>query len=337
MMPSSHPELFPMSACWWAYVLFCLLIVGGLFLDLRRRRGLEKTVGHREAVFTVLVWVILALLFCAGLFAYGIWRFPSDPRLSGFDPKALAWQCSLEFLSGYLVEKSLSVDNLFIFLVVFEYFAIPEKYRHGILFYGILGALIFRGIFIALGTVLMQISWVPLVFGVFLGFTGIKVAFSPESHPDPSRNFVIRLLKMVLPITPGFRGDKFLVREAGRWCGTPLLVTLVFIEVTDIIFAVDSVPAIFAITGEPFIVFTSNVFAILGLRALFFILAGMASKFHYLKYGLGFILCFVGFKMSWLDHHYEGGKFPTVWSLGIIVGALLISGFCSTLFPKRNS
>ena len=210
----------------------------------------------------------------------------------------------------------------------------PPKYRHKILFYGILGAMVFRGIFIALGSVLMQISWVPLLFGVFLVFTGLKVAFGPESHPDPAENVILRLLKKILPITPTLHGGKFLIRESGRLMGTPLLLTLVFIEFTDIVFAVDSVPAIFAITKEPFIVFTSNIFAILGLRALFFLLSGLMSKFHYLKYGLGFILCFVGLKMSWLDRHFDG-HFPTVWSLGIIVGALVVSGLCSALFPKR--
>ena len=332
----SHPVLFPMSTCWWVYLLFCLLILGGLLLDLKKRSGSEKAIGHREALLTVLVWIGLALLFCTGLYAYGLWHFPQDTRLAGLDPKLLARQCSFDFLSGYLVEKSLSIDNLFIFIVVFDFFAIPEKYRHRILFYGIIGALVFRGIFIALGSLLMEISWVPLLFGAFLILTGLKVAFGPESHPDPSKNIVIRLLKRLIPISPHFHGDKFLVRDVGRWVGTPLLVTLVFIEVTDIVFAVDSVPAIFAITKEPFIVFTSNVFAILGLRALFFLLSDMATRFHYLKYGLGFILCFVGIKMAWLDHHFHGGKFPTAWSLGIILVSLLLSGIASRLFPPSS-
>ncbi|MFZ4387778.1 MAG: TerC family protein [Chthoniobacterales bacterium] len=330
-----HPELFPMETTWWLYGLFCLLILGSLFVDMRRRSGNDHEIGHREAVLNVVVWISLALLFCAGLYAYGLWQFPRTPNLAGYDAHALAKQCSLEFLSGYLVEKSLSIDNLFIFLVVFDFFAIPQKYRHRILFYGILGALIFRAAFIALGSVLMQISWVPFVFGVFLLFTGLKVAFGPESHPDPSKNVLIRLLKRFLPISQKFHDEKFFVREAGRWVGTPLLLTLFFIEVTDIIFALDSVPAIFAITSEPFIVFTSNIFAILGLRALYFVLAGMASKFHYLKYGLGFILCFVGLKMSWLDHHYEG-HFPISWSLGIIVGALAAAAFFSWLLPLKK-
>lgn len=289
--------------------------------------------GHREAVLSVIFWIVLALLFCAGLYVFALWHFPKDPRLAGYDTHALAAQCSMEFLSGWLVEKSLSIDNLFLFLVVFDFFAIPEKYRHRILFYGILGALVFRGLFIALGSVLMQISWVPVVFGIFLGITGLKVAFGPEAHPDPSRNILVRILKRYLPISPGLHGGKFIVREAGRWLATPLLLTLLFIEMTDIVFAVDSVPAVFGITREPFIVFTSNVFAILGLRALYFLFAGIVSRFHYLKYGLGFILCFVGFKMSWLDHLGEG-HFPTLWSLAIILGALLLSGLFSWYYPR---
>ncbi len=325
-----------MESTWWAYALFCLLILFALFLDLRRRNGNEHPIGHREALGNVLLWVILALLFCAGLYAYCLWKFPSEPSLSGYDAHALARQCSLEFLSGWLVEKSLSIDNLFIFLVIFDFFAVPEKYRHRILFYGILGALLFRALFIALGSVLMQLCWVPFIFGIFLAVTGLKVAFGPENHPDPSKNILVRILRRILPISPDLHGPDFVFRREGRWYGTPLLVTLVVIEMTDIIFAVDSVPAIFAITSEPFIIFTSNVFAILGLRALFFVMAGMASKFHYLKYGLGFILCFVGAKMAWLDHHFHG-HFPTSWSLGIIVTALLLAGVFSWLLPADTS
>ena len=335
MSSSYHPPLFPFGEYWWLYGLFCLLILAGLILDMRRRGGKEHALAHREAILNVIVWIALALLFCAGLYAYCLWRFPQDPRLLGYDAHQLARQCSLEFLSGYLVEKSLSIDNLFIFLIVFDFFAIPDRFRHRVLFYGILGALIFRGLFIALGAVLMQIAWVPIVFGLFLIFTGLKVAFGPEAHPDHSKNILIASLKRVLPITPELHGGAFLLRREGRWFGTPLLLTLLFIEVTDIIFALDSVPAIFAITKEPFIVFTSNVFAILGLRAVYFVLSGMVSKFHYLKYGLGFILCFVGLKMTWLDHHFAG-HFPTSWSLAIILLALLLSGICSWVFPKRE-
>lgn len=330
------PELFPFGRFWWLYGLFILMIVGSLLLDMRRRNGKEHRIGHAEAIRNALIWVVLALFFAAGLYFYGLREFPADPRLAGLDHSALARQSSLEFLSGWLMEKSLSVDNLFIFLVVFEFFAIPSAYRHRILFYGILGALFFRALFIAIGSLLMQVSWVPMVLGVFLGITGLKVAFGPESHPDPERNILLRILRRFLPVTHSLGGGKFLVRESGRLAGTPLLLALVVIEFTDVVFAVDSVPAVFAITSEPFLVFTSNVFAILGLRALYFLLEGMASRFHYLKYGLGFILCFVGLKMAWLDHHLAGGV-PTGWSLGIIVAGLSAAAFASWLFPKREA
>jgi len=335
MPTDNHPELFPFSSTWWLYAVFCLFILLALYFDLRKRGGTEHVIGHREAVLNAAFWIALALLFCGGLYAYALWRFPLDPRLVGCDARLLAKQCTLEFLSGYVVEKSLSIDNLFIFLVVFDFFAIPEKFRHRILFFGILGALIFRGIFIAIGAALMQIVWVPVIFGIFLFLTGIKVAFASASHTDPAKNPLIRVIKYIIPIRPELNGGSFLVKHNNKWFGTPLLVALLFIEVTDVIFALDSVPAIFAITREPFIVFTSNVFAILGLRALYFLLAGMVSNFHYLKYGLGFILAFVGVKMSWLDHHF-GGRFPIGYSLGIIVVSLLLSGIASWLFPPRD-
>jgi tellurite resistance protein TerC len=332
-----HPQLFPMDRVWWLYGLFCLMILASLFLDMRRRAGKDTGDSHREAILNVVLWISFALIFCAGLYLYGLWSFPHDPRLAGCDPRQLARQCSLEFLSGWLVEKSLSIDNLFIFLVVFDFFAIPQRYRHRILFYGIVGALIFRAAFIALGSVLMQIPWVPALFGLFLVFTGLKVAFGPESHPDPANNLIVRLLRRILPVTHSLRDGQFVVRESGMLMATPLLLALVVIEFTDIIFAFDSVPAIFAITTEPFIVFTSNIFAILGLRALFFVLSGMAAKFHLLKYGLGFILVFVGAKMLWLDHHFPGGHFPTWLSLTVILGTLLLTGFLSWMIPRKES
>lgn len=338
-MTAVHPELFPMTQVWWIYGLFVLMILGSLLLDMRLGSGKASHAGegHRGALMNVAGWVGFALIFCAALYFYGLWSFPRDPRLVGFDPHQLARQCSLEFLSGWLVEKSLSVDNLFIFLVVFDFFAIPARYRHRILFYGIVGALLFRGIFIALGSVLMQIPWIPLLFGGFLVITGFKVAFGPESHPDPSRNVIVRILRRILPVTPTFHDGRFVVRESGVLMATPLLLALIVIEFTDILFAFDSVPAIFAITSEPFIVFTSNIFAILGLRALFFVLSGMASKFHLLKYGLGLILVFVGAKMLWLDHHFPGGHFPTWLSLAVILGTLLLTGVLSWMIPQKES
>lgn len=330
-----HPVLFPIGSVWWAYALFCLLILGVLFWDLQGENARDSEKAQHQSLISVVFWIVLAMVFCVGLYAFCLWHFPSDPRLSGLDTKVLARQCSMEFLSGWLVEKSLSIDNLFVFLLLFESFAIPKQYHHRILFYGILGAILFRAIFISLGALVIRIPVVPLVFGVFLVFTGFKVAFAPTTISDPKKNFLYRFLLKVLPISPEFHGGKFLVKESGRLLGTPLLLTLIFIEVSDIIFAIDSVPAIFAITREPFIVFTSNIFAIVGLRALFFLLSGMLYKFHHLKYGLGIILCFVGLKMSLLDRHFDG-HFPTTWSLSIILAALLLSGLLSWWFPAPH-
>jgi tellurite resistance protein TerC len=204
-----------------------------------------------------------------------------------------------------------------------------------VLFYGILGALFFRAIFIALGSVLMQYEWIVWFFGGFLILTGVKIFFAPDKPLDPDKNPIIRLLKKMLPVTQNLEGQSFFVRREGRLFATPLFVALVFVELTDIVFAVDSVPAIFAITSEPFIVFTSNVFAILGLRALYFLLAGVMDKFYLLKYGLGVVLIFVGLKMVWLNNMF-GGKFPIGWSLGIIGSVIGLSVLLSFLFPKQT-
>jgi len=222
------------------------------------------------------------------------------------------------------VEKTLAVDNIFIFVVVFGFFSIPLKYQHRVLFFGIIGALLFRIIFIALGSFLIQYQFIVILFGVFLILTGIKIIFAPEKPIDPEKNPVIRLFRKVFPLTPNLEGQKFFVRKEKILYATPLMIALLFIEVSDIIFAVDSVPAIFAITKEPLIVFTSNVFAILGLRAMYFMLAGVVHKFRYLKYGLGVVLVFVGLKMAWLNELF-GGKFPIVTSLFIITAIIALS------------
>jgi tellurite resistance protein TerC len=239
------------------------------------------------------------------------------------------------YLAGYLLELSLSVDNVFVFAMIFATFAVPLKYQHRVLFYGILGALIFRGIFITLGSVLIQFHWVLYVFGAFLIITGVKLAFASETNVDPEKNLLLRLLRRLMPITRGFRGQRFFVREGGRVHATPLLVALVGLEATDIVFAIDSVPAIFAVTREPFIVFTSNIFAILGLRSLYFLLGGAVEKFHLLRYGLAFVLVFVGLKMVWLDEWY-GGKFPIGLSLAIIASAITASIVASLVIPPRH-
>jgi tellurite resistance protein TerC len=226
------------------------------------------------------------------------------------------------------------VDNIFVFVLVFSYFAIPAQYQHRVLFFGIIGALVFRAIFIAIGSVLMQYHWVVILFGVFLVLTGLKMLFAPEKGLEPDRNPLVRLFRKFVPVTGELHGQKFFVRLKGVLYATPLLIALLFVEVTDIIFAVDSVPAIFALTREPLIVFTSNVFAILGLRALYFMLADAIGKFHLLKYGLALVLIFVGLKMAWLNGMF-GGKFPIGWSLGIIGGLIAVSVMLSWLIPKR--
>jgi tellurite resistance protein TerC len=331
--------LFPIVDYWWFYLTFTLFVLLMLALDLGVFHRKAHVVSFREATTWSVVWISLALAFNYFLYRYALWKFPRDPRLigvSGFEPEAAAQQIGLEFLTGYLVEKSLSVDNIFIFVLVFSYFAIPQKYQHRVLFFGILGALLFRSVFIAMGAALIQYKWVVILFGVFLIATGIKMLFAPERGLEPDKNPLIRLFRRFVPVAPALDGQKFFTRVGGIVHATPLFIALLFVEATDIIFAVDSVPAIFALTREPLIVFTSNVFAILGLRALYFMLAGAIHKFHMLKYGLALVLIFVGLKMAWLNEAF-GGKFPMGWSLGIIAALIAASVALSLLFPKPQS
>jgi len=332
-------ELFPFAEYWWFYLCFAGFVLLLLALDLGVFHRQAHEVSFREAAVWSVVWGTLALGFNFLLYQYALWKFPQDSRLlaiSGFDPSGAAWRVSLEFLSGYIVEKSLSVDNVFIFVLVFSYFATPAKYQHRVLFYGIIGALIFRGIFIALGSALMQYHWIVVIFGAFLIFTGVKMMFAPEKGVAPDKNLPIRLFRRFVPITSELHGQRFFVWSNGVLYATPLFVALLFLETTDVIFAVDSVPAIFALTSEPFIVFTSNIFAILGLRALYFMLAGAVDKFHMLKYGLAVVLIFVGLKMVWLNDLF-GGKFPISLSLAIITAVIATSVVLSLVFPKAHT
>jgi tellurite resistance protein TerC len=303
--------LFPFATYWWFYAGFTALVLVLLALDLGVFHRHAHVVSFRESLTWSIVWVALALVFNYGFYLYAVSQYGADTGA----------RLGLEFLTGYIVEKSLAIDNIFVFVLVFAYFNIPAQYQHRVLFYGIIGALIFRAIFIALGAVLMQYQWVVLLFGGFLLLTGVKMLFAPDTKVEPDKNPLMRLFRRVMPITPDFHGQRFLVRLEGRWHATPLLVALVFLETSDIIFAVDSVPAIFALTREPLIVFTSNVFAILGLRAMYFLLADAIERFHLLKYALALILIFVGLKMVWLNEMF-GGKFPIEWSLAIIGGLL---------------
>ena len=328
--------LFPFSEYWHVYLIFLAGVIALLAIDLGVFHREAHEVSFTEAATWSVVWVALALAFNVGFYFYALQSFPNNPRLAaipGFDADAAAWRAALEFLTGYIVEKSLAVDNIFVFVVVFAYFAIPAKYQHRVLFYGIVGALVFRAMFIAMGSVLMQYHWVIVVFGVFLILTGIKMFFAPEKGIDPDRNPIIRLFKRFMPVTPELHGSRFFVRLDGRLVATPLFVSLLFLELSDVIFAVDSVPAIFALTREPLIVYTSNVFAILGLRSLYFALAGVMGLFRFLHYGLAAILVFVGAKMLLADLY----KVPIGLSLGIIAAILAVSVALSLAFRERQA
>ena len=315
--------LFPLSSYWGFYAGFVAFILLLLAFDLGIVHRRAHAVGFRESLIWSVIWVAVALAFNYALYRYTV---------AAFGEQAGA-RIGLEFLTGYIVEKSLAVDNLFVFVLVFQYFAVPAPLQHRVLFYGIIGALVFRGAFIALGSVLMQYEAIVLVFGLFLLVTGVKMLWAPDQKVEPERNPLLRLFRRVVPVVPQLHGQRFVIRQGGRWCATPLLVALLCLETSDIIFAVDSVPAIFAISREPLIVFTSNVFAILGLRAMYFLLAGAVDRFHLLKYALAFILIFVGLKMVWLNELFDG-KFPIQWSLGII-GALLAGGVIASLAVKN--
>jgi len=317
--------LFPFAQYWWFYAGFTAFVLLLLAVDLGVFHRQAHAVGFRESLGWSVVWVTLALAFNYGFGVYA-------SQVHGPDAGG---RVALEFLTGYLVEKSLAVDNIFVFVLVFGYFGIPLQYQHRVLFYGIAGALLFRAIFIALGAVLMQYHAVVLLFGAFLLFTGLKMLRAPEQKVEPEKNPVVRLVRRVMPVTESLHGQRFFVRLDGRWHATPLLLALLVLEMSDIIFAVDSVPAIFAISSEPLIVFTSNVFAILGLRAMYFLLAGAVERFHLLKYGLALILIFVGLKMVWLNEWF-GGKFPIEWSLGIIAALLAGAVLVSILRPRHE-
>jgi len=335
---NAHLSLFPIAEYWPAYLGFLLLVFVLLAVDLGVFHREAHAVSMREAAGWSVVWVSLALVFNLGFWLYMRWHFPQDARLMaipGFDPAAAAHQTALEFLAGYIVEYSLSVDNIFVFVVVLTYFGVPPVLQHRVLFFGILGALVFRGIFIALGAALMQFEVVVWVFGAFLVFTGLRMITGGEEGPvEPHERWVIRQFRRYVPVTPSFEGQRFFTRPGGRLHATPLFITLLFLEMTDILFAVDSVPAIFGLTREPFVVFTSNIFAILGLRNLYFLLAGAVDKFHLLKYGLGLVLVFVGLKMAILNRLW-GGHFPIGISLGIILGVIALSITLSLLYPKK--
>lgn len=303
-----------------AFVGFVLLM---LALDLGVFNRKSHEVSFKEAAVWSVVWVALALIFNTLFYAYTSSKYGAE----------IAGNSAFEFLTGYVLEYTLSIDNIFVFILVFQYFAIPPEYKHRVLFFGILGALIFRAVFIALGSALLQFHWVIYLFGGFLILTGIKMFLSGSEEIHPERNPIIRLFQRFVPVTHNIDGKSFFILKDGVRHATPLFIALLLLEMTDIVFAVDSVPAIFGITSEPFIVFTSNIFAILGLRSMYFMLAGVITRFYLLHYGLGFVLAFVGLKMVWLNDLYNG-KFPITWSLVIIAAAIAISVVASILKPQ---
>jgi tellurite resistance protein TerC len=330
--------LFPLSQYWWFYVAFTALVLVLLAVDLGVFHRRAHAVSVREAAGWSAMWVALALVFNYAMYHFMLRQLAGDTRLlavAGFDPQKAAWRAALEFLAGYITEYSLSVDNIFVFVVILGYFQVPAKYQHRVLFFGILGALVFRGLFIALGALLLRFALMVALFGIVLIYTGGQMMFAPEKPPAPERNIVIRAFRRFVPVTTAIEDGSFVKRVAGRWHATPLLIALLSLELTDIVFAVDSVPAIFALTHEPLIVFTSNVFAILGLRSMYFMLAAAVDKFHMLKYGLGLVLIFVGLKMVWLNHDFRG-HFPIEISLGIIIGVIGTSIALSLMFPKQS-
>lgn len=330
--------LFPFADYWGFYALFTLFVLAVLALDLGVFHKQAHEVSFKEASAWTAVWIGLAFVFNFFFYKYAHWRFSTDERylnIPGFNPEEQAKTSALEFLTGFVVEKSLAVDNIFIFAVVFSYFAIPKVYQHRVLFWGILGALVFRALFIAMGSVLMQYKFVVLFFGILLIVTGIKMFFMGTKQENLENNFIVKQLKKVFRVHPKIEGESFFIKKDGLTYVTPLFLALIFIEVTDIIFAVDSVPAIFALTKEPLIVFTSNIFAILGLRSMYFMLSGVMDRFIYIKYGLAAVLVFVGAKMVYLNDAF-GGKFPIVWSLSIISLLIGLSIIVSIVVDSRR-
>jgi tellurite resistance protein TerC len=297
----------------WFWVGFLAFVLGMLALDLGVFHRKAHVVRAREAAIWTGVWISLAFLFATGLYVF-------------VDANA-----ALTFVTGYLIEESLSVDNIFVMVMIFSYFAVPAQYQHRVLFWGILGALVMRGIFIGLGALLIQrFHWIIYVFGGLLVVTGIRMALRQDEHFDGEHNPIVRLARRFLPFTARYDGQRFFTVENGKRLATPLFLVLVLVEFTDLIFAVDSIPAIFAVTSDPFIVFTSNIFAILGLRSLYFLLASVVHRFHYLKYGLAVILSYVGVKMllsSWVH-------VPILLSLSVILGVLTLSIVLSLMFPR---
>lgn len=294
------------------WVGFNILVLFMLALDLGIFHRKDHKISIKEGLVWSVIWIVVALIFNVIVYFW------------------MGSEKALQFFTGYLIERSLSIDNIFVFLMIFTYFAVPDKFQYKILFWGIIGALVFRGIFIVLGAFLIQqFHWVIYIFGAFLVYTGIKMGIAEDKEIEPEKNPILKFVRKILPVTKDYASGKFFVKQAGRVLGTPLFVVLVVVESTDVVFAVDSIPAIFAITTDPFIVYTSNVFAILGLRALYFAIAGLMDLFYYLKYGLAAVLSFVGIKMLISGFYHM----PDLMALGIIAAILAVSIIVSLMKP----
>ena len=310
------------SLPWWVWILFYVMVLVMLWIDLKSfgKNG-QHEVSISEAMKMTAVWVGVSLLFCAGIYFF----YPGNSH-----------EMAMEFLAGYIIEKSLSMDNLFVFLMLFSFFGVQRKYQHEVLFWGILGALILRSVFIFAGTALIvRFEWINGIFGMFLIYTGIKMfSHQGDEQVDPSKNIFMKIFKRFFPVTDQMHEDRFFIVENGKRLATPLFIALLVIETTDVAFAVDSIPAVFSVSHDPFIVLTSNIFAILGLRALYFALAAVAKYFTYLKYGLGVILSFVGVKMLL---ELKDIEIPTTISLAVIFGLLALSMGLSVILSKRKT
>jgi tellurite resistance protein TerC len=303
-----------LSGTLWLWIGFNLFVLAMLALDLGIFHRNAHAVSIKEASIWSAVWITLAMGFNAGVYFF-----------SGPEP-------ALQFLAGYLIEKSLSVDNIFVFALLFSYFHVPAAYQHRVLFWGVLGALVMRGLLIVLGAALLDtFHWISYLFGAFLIFTGVRMAFHKEEEVHPERNPLLKLVRRLVPVTHNYERDRFMVRRAGHVLVTPLLLVLLVVETTDLIFALDSIPAIFAVTLDPFIVYTSNVFAILGLRSLYFVFANAMTRFYYLKLGLAVVLSFVGVKMVLADVYH----IPIALSLAVIAMVLASAIIASVVRARR--
>ena len=310
----------------WLWIGFNLFVLAMLALDLGVFHRKSHAVSAREAITWSLVWISLSLVFNAVIYFFWDRMMPGSSYTNS--------EAALAFFTGYLIEKSLSVDNIFVFILIFSFFAVPAAYQHRVLFWGILGALIMRGTLIAVGAALLkEFHWVIYIFGVFLIYTGIRIARHQDEEMQPDKNPVVKFFRRFMPVTETFEADNFFIRRAGTLMATPLFLILLIVESTDLVFAVDSIPAIFAVTQEPFIVYTSNVFAILGLRALYFLLANVMDKFQYLKLGLSAVLTFIGVKMVIVDLYH----IPVGASLLVVAGILTISILASLWKGRRTT